>query len=167
MTDYINGKIYIIRNNINEKVYIGSTTEDLKTRLRRHRYNAKKNKRVAMTEPINTLGEFNFNIELLEEYPCHNKIELENIENFWIGFFIGFLGKDNVYNIMIDNRNPYARGSIYERENRYIFKWLNYENNVKEEKSKSFNFKKYKGRGNALQEAINFQNKIFPLYNLL
>ena len=31
-----NGKIYIIKNNINQKVYIGKTSREIKTRYREH-----------------------------------------------------------------------------------------------------------------------------------
>ncbi len=178
MSDYSKGKIYKINNTKNEKVYIGSTTEDLKTRLRRHRYNTKQNKQVAMTEPINTLGEENFNIELLEEYPCNSKTELENMENFWIGFFIGYLGRDNVYNIMIDNKtsnetknklsiqfsgvnNPaFNRGTIYKPKdcNSYKFQYGGDNNRL----TKYFNFNKYGGEENALKEAEKFRDTMFP-----
>lgn len=178
MNPYSNGKIYIISNTVNEKIYIGSTTEDLKTRLRRHRYNAKQNKKVAITKPINTLGDKNFNIELLEEFPCNNREELENIENYWIGFFIEILGRDNVYNIMIDNKcsqetkkklsnlfsgvnNPsFKRGVIYQPKNcnSYKFKYGS-DNKI----TKYFNFNKYGGKENALKEAEKFRDTIFPL----
>jgi predicted GIY-YIG superfamily endonuclease len=35
--DYKNGKIYCIRNKINDDVYIGSTTQPLSQRMAKHR----------------------------------------------------------------------------------------------------------------------------------
>ena len=41
--DYKNGKIYCIRNNINDDIYVGSTTQPLSKRMAWHR-DAAKNK---------------------------------------------------------------------------------------------------------------------------
>ena len=43
--DYKNGKIYCIRNNINDDIYVGSTTQPLSKRMALHRQDAKKETR--------------------------------------------------------------------------------------------------------------------------
>jgi group I intron endonuclease len=106
MPDYSKGKIYRIRNSLNEKVYIGSTTKKLSKRLSNHIYDAYHNIPYCMSQPIQEIGKENLMIELIEEYPCSSKTELEQIEYFWIGFFIELLGRDNVYNINIDGNIP-------------------------------------------------------------
>ena len=39
--DYKNGKIYCIRNTIDDNIYVGSTTQALSKRMARHRQHAK------------------------------------------------------------------------------------------------------------------------------
>ena len=105
MPDFSKGKLYILKNTKNDKVYIGHTTETLEKRLKRHFEHTKGNFNYSMREPIQEIGEENFYIELLEEFPCQNKKELEDVENYWINFFIEIFGKDNVYNKMINNKH--------------------------------------------------------------
>jgi group I intron endonuclease len=104
MPDYSKGKIYGIRNTLNEKIYIGSTTQPLNERFSNHLADCKSSKLYSLKKPVNELGEQYFFIELLEEYSCNNKKELENMENYWIGFFIELLGRENVYNLDIDGK---------------------------------------------------------------
>ena len=39
--DYKNGKIYCIRNNIDDNIYVGSTTQPLSKRMALHRQSAR------------------------------------------------------------------------------------------------------------------------------
>jgi group I intron endonuclease len=183
MPNYLNGKIYIIQNTKNEKVYIGSTTQLLKYRFSNHLRDVFINKKqYSLTKPINTLGAENFSIELLEEYPCNSKKELENIEEYWIGFFIEVLGRDKVYNSKINktfsqetknkmsilntgSNNPrFNRGSLYKNKenNRYIYQYYIYKDGLKERIQKSFSFNKYGGEENASKEAEKFRDIMFP-----
>ena len=40
--DYKSGKIYCIRNDINDEIYVGSTTQSLSQRMAKHRSDKKK-----------------------------------------------------------------------------------------------------------------------------
>jgi hypothetical protein len=64
--DYSNGKIYIIRNNINESTHIGCTTQTLSQRMAQHRshINAKK-KLTNLSTLMRELGTENCYIELI------------------------------------------------------------------------------------------------------
>jgi len=80
---YTNSKIYVIRNGMNEKLYVGSTTSSLSKRMVQHRSDAKTNRPgyefplyVAMRE----LGIEHFYIELLEDFPCERKEQLNKKE---------------------------------------------------------------------------------------
>ena len=67
---YSKGQIYkIISPNI-EKIYIGSTIKELDVRFSNHK--SKKN-----CTSMHIINEGNASIELMYEYPCKNKIELE------------------------------------------------------------------------------------------
>ena len=80
--DYNNSKIYCIRNNINDMIYIGSTTQPLSKRMGEHRNNisCEKCKNYKLYETMRELGRDNFFIELLENYECNNLEELRKRE---------------------------------------------------------------------------------------
>jgi hypothetical protein len=78
---YNSGKIYKIIDNTNNNIYIGSTIETLKRRLQRHINDYKRNIFLTSKEIIKN-GDYK--IELLENYPCNNKRELEKREQEYI-----------------------------------------------------------------------------------
>lgn len=82
MTKY--GRIYIIRNKINDKVYVGQTTVSLRLRFQNHLSAARKGKDYVIGKAIRKYGESNFFIELLEE--CAQE-ELNEREKYWISYF--------------------------------------------------------------------------------
>lgn len=81
--NYENSKVYAIRSNDSDNIYIGSTTSSLSKRLSDHRtqFKAWLNQ---STKPYYTSFEIlkhpNHYIELMEEYPCENKMQLEKRE---------------------------------------------------------------------------------------
>jgi len=74
--DYQNAKIYKLTGE-NGLYYYGSTIRDLNTRLTEHRCKSKKHQ---LTSKLLT----NPTIELLENYPCNNKLELLEKERWYI-----------------------------------------------------------------------------------
>ncbi len=78
--DYTKAKIYKIINDIDDKIYIGSTTQPLNERFCHHKCDAKKAKHSKLYQHMNDLGFDHFEIELLEEYTCDNQTELETRE---------------------------------------------------------------------------------------
>lgn len=95
MTKY--GRIYIIKNKVNNKVYIGQTTVSIKLRFQNHLSAAKHNKDYVLGKAIRKYGEENFYIELIEE--CLEE-ELNEREIYWISFFNSTNNKFG-YNISI------------------------------------------------------------------
>ena len=86
MVNYANGKIYKIVCNITGKVYIGSTTVPLSRRLAEHRCNYKcwkEGKRNFITS-FDIIKNGNYDIVLLEEFPCENNEQLYQRERFYI-----------------------------------------------------------------------------------
>ena len=79
MPDYKNGKIYKLWCPTNDLVYIGSTIEALHKRLYGHKRN---DNRCSSHLLIDTGDEVR--IELIEEYPCNSKMELNKKEGEWI-----------------------------------------------------------------------------------
>ena len=95
MTKY--GRIYIIRNTINSKVYIGQTKVSLKLRFQNHLSAARNGKDYVIGKAIRKYGEENFYIELLEECTIE---ELNERERYWISYFNSTNNKFG-YNISI------------------------------------------------------------------
>lgn len=84
MPDYSKSKIYCIRSHQIDKIYIGSTTLSLVSRLGEHRralkfYTEGKGKN-HHTKSFEILKYDDFYIELIENYPCNNKEELTKRE---------------------------------------------------------------------------------------
>jgi hypothetical protein len=101
--DYKNGKIYCIRNSINDEVYVGSTTQPLSKRMVKHRCSAKTMpNKMKITMHMEELGFENFYIELVEEFPCENKEQLNRKEGEWIR-------KIGTLNSKIPGRTPTER----------------------------------------------------------
>lgn len=98
------GKIYIIRNKINSKVYIGQTTRSLSIRFSNHLSAAKHSKGYVIGKAIRKYGAENFYIELLEE--C-NIDSLNEREKHWIAFFNSTNSKFG-YNMSIGGNHPYT-----------------------------------------------------------
>jgi hypothetical protein len=102
--DYANGKIYTIRSHQTEKYYIGSTTAPLTKRFSQHNCNYNKNKHSNIIEIFKYGDAY---IELLEEFSCKNKNELNKREGELIREH-----KNNCVNIKIPCR-PFSE---YQKE---------------------------------------------------
>ena len=78
--DYSKGKIYCIRNTINDDIYIGSTCQSLSQRMVQHRRDMTARQHMKLYKSMTELERENFYIELLEEYPCENFNQLTKRE---------------------------------------------------------------------------------------
>ena len=74
------GRIYVIKNKINEKEYIGQTVQTIKTRFNGHKHEAlTKNKGTAIGNSIRKYGIENFYIELLEDNILYEDLDDKEI----------------------------------------------------------------------------------------
>ena len=79
-------KIYKITNDLNDKIYIGSTTyKYLSQRMNVHRMmsKAKTNRHSTLYNFMREIGVEHFQIVLLENYACDNREELNDREQLW------------------------------------------------------------------------------------
>ena len=86
MPDYQQGKIYKIECNVTGKVYIGSTCEPtLARRLAGHITNYKRYLKGTYhyVSSFDVLQNGNYDIVLIESYPCDTKDELHARERYW------------------------------------------------------------------------------------
>ena len=97
------GKIYIITNDINNKVYIGQTIMTLKKRFSAHCcYNeSDKNKSMYIKRAIHKYGREHFKISLIEECSLDN---LNEREKYWIEFYDSY---NNGYNLTLGGSSNY------------------------------------------------------------
>jgi len=82
MPNYQNGKIYKVTCLTSNKCYIGSTTSTLKRRLWNHTSEYKRKRLYYSIFEI--FDGCNWKEELLENYPCDSRYELEERERYWI-----------------------------------------------------------------------------------
>ena len=88
MLNYTNGKIYKITCKTTNLVYIGSTTQYyLSERLRYHKedyVHFKQGLKKTQLSSFRIIENDNFEIELIENYPCTNKTQLLEREKYYI-----------------------------------------------------------------------------------
>ena len=85
MRDYSEGKIYQIKNTIDDDIYVGSTCSSLEKRLVSHKYDAKRQITLSpLYNKMNEMGSDKFYIELIQDYPCQSKAELHAKEGEYI-----------------------------------------------------------------------------------
>ena len=78
---YKRGKLYIIRNTTDDKVYVGATYQELNERMKEHRKDSKNPTRQSkLYVHMRKVGRDNFTISLLKLAPCKSKWHLENEE---------------------------------------------------------------------------------------
>ena len=88
MVNYQNGKIYKIVNDINVKIYVGSTCNPLSKRMGQHRSVANNfitsGNGTEIQRHMYDLGIGHFEIILLESFPCLNRDELNKRERYYV-----------------------------------------------------------------------------------
>ena len=77
MSKYQHGKIYKIVNSIDKLIYVGSTIQPLNRRFTGHKFDAKRYPNSKLYKHFAKLGVDHFEIILIKNYPCNNKLELE------------------------------------------------------------------------------------------
>ena len=85
--NYQNGKIYCIRNYVNDDVYVGSTIQALSKRMEKHRSICRtegEKSNFKLYQKMKEIGTEHFYIELIEKHPCDCKEELFKKEGEWI-----------------------------------------------------------------------------------
>ena len=123
MTDYSKTKIYIIRSNNTDRVYVGATTQPLSHRFRDHNNTFRKGKNG--TRAVEVLKHGDCYIELLESFPCDNVDESSARERHWGRQFDGQKVNKNVpgrtvrewYQNNIERQRE--RAKLYAQNNKY------------------------------------------------
>ena len=83
MPNFQLGKVYKLTNEIDDKIYVGSTCQSLKARLQGHKCDAKRYPNYSVYNHLNKIGWCKVNIVLLEDYPCNSEKELKFRERYY------------------------------------------------------------------------------------
>jgi len=86
MVNYNNAKIYRLVNIVNNDIYIGSTTRSLCQRLAEHVSDYKRyiNNKYHYVSSFQIIQSGNYQIELIESFPCTSKEMLHTREGYFI-----------------------------------------------------------------------------------
>tara|TARA_R110000823_G_scaffold41021_1_gene108285 strand:- start:1470 stop:1952 length:483 start_codon:yes stop_codon:yes gene_type:complete len=84
MVNYSNSKIYKLVNNVDNKIYIGSTCNTLRQRKGEHKRSSKIHPERPVYKHLNQVGWENVEIILIETHECKNKDELHKRERHFI-----------------------------------------------------------------------------------
>ena len=124
--NYNNGKIYVIRNHVNDLVYVGSTTQPLSKRFVQHRNDMKRSPTYKLYKAFNEMGVDNFYIELVDNSPCENKEQLRAKEGHHIRLYNSvqngyngiIAGRDDITYRNENKEKIYTRAQLYREANR-------------------------------------------------
>lgn len=86
MSPTMNGKIYIIRNEVNDKVYIGQTKRSIEKRFQEHATMTEAKKGLVLARAMQKYGADKFYVELLED-GFRTREELDAAETRYIDSF--------------------------------------------------------------------------------
>lgn len=106
---YKNGKIYLMKCNKTNLGYVGSTIQPLRIRLQKHETDYRGYFQINNNKPRNyrasadIICNNDYTMELLEEYSCNNKRELEQRESMWIF-------KMSATHVLTNKNMPYTIG---------------------------------------------------------
>lgn len=100
---YHYAKIYIIRNKINDLIYIGATINLISKRFTEHKGNAVNNRFInsKLYKAMNELGHDNFYIEIIEYFSCKNVEKLHEREDGYISLYDSI---NNGYNSLLNTK---------------------------------------------------------------
>jgi hypothetical protein len=137
MPNYSNSKVYVLKSNQTDNVYIGSTVKQyLSSRLSAHKYDYKKflKNESSYMSSFEILQYNDCYIEILELVNCSCKEELQKKEKFFINNYTNCIN-----NYMNNNRLIQKTATnIFKEPQRIEYKKKNYEEN----KERYVNYKK-------------------------
>lgn len=111
MNKYNNGKLYLVSSKKTTLVYIGSTTDEIRTRLKQHKnaYNQYNNHKHHYYTVFEIVQYDDADIKLLEEFFSTSKLELRKQEQYWIDQYPHAINKHRAY-----SENELKYGSLQD-----------------------------------------------------
>ena len=81
---YLHAKVYKLVNNVDDKIYIGSTCNELSKRKHQHKSTGRRKPYACVYHHLNEIGWSNVSIILIEEVKAYNKNQLRMREQHYI-----------------------------------------------------------------------------------
>jgi group I intron endonuclease len=106
----MSGRIYLIRNLVNGKGYVGQTRSSLKVRIQAHLQRTIRGSDLPIHSAIRKYGLENFTV--LEVVSCEDLNHLNELERHYIRFFGTFMDKGHGYNLTSGGDVPVEISSI-------------------------------------------------------
>ncbi len=158
MVNYQNAKIYAIKSNLGDKIYVGSTTKKyLSSRMTEHRSGWKEERACMSRGLFDEYGVENCYIELIELFPCKSKDELKMRENHYISSLV-CVNKNRAI-ITPEERKEYV-AEYYEKNREKIHrKKAEYRQENKEELSRKKAEHYEKNREEIIRKAVEHYEK--------
>ena len=121
------GRIYIIKCNSNNLMYVGSTIRDLETRMKQHLKDMYKFTNFKLYKAMNEFKPDNFYINLLEEFEYNNVKDLRKQEGKYVKIIKPELNKNipgrSIEEYNVDNKEPLKLyRKLYYRKYRELHK---------------------------------------------
>jgi len=127
--DFSNGKIYMLYDNTNSAIYVGSTVKKLSYRLSEHKNHYKLwhdgNVNVRYNTSYDIIANGNCIIVWIEDFPCNSTAELQEREQYWIDYHEGCINKCRASNTEEDYKRQAQKyraehaDELKEREKQY------------------------------------------------
>lgn len=141
MPNYQLGKVYKLVNNVDDKIYVGSTCDGLHIRKSKHKYDSKKSPNQPVYVHCNNIGWDNVDIILIGNFPCNSKEELLYHERYYIELYKSELNinspisSTNEHKIKVSIKNKKYYYNNIEKMNEKNKKWRqNNKEKIKEER---------------------------------
>ena len=111
MADYKKGQIYQLFSLKGDEIYVGSTTQPLHKRFYQHKNNPTCSSKILFEKYDDV------KIELIEDYPCANRKELNRKEGQ-----VMRLNKDKIVNMVMPGRTPkeYYKDHLQDKKQYYL-----------------------------------------------
>lgn len=106
------GKIYLIRNLVNGKGYVGQTVQSVYFRFGQHKYSAKRGSKTALHKAMRKYGFENFEVKTVAS---SDTLLLDDLEKHYIKFFGTYAPKGHGYNLT-EGGDGSLEGRVFSKE---------------------------------------------------
>lgn len=110
----IYGRIYLITNRVNGKVYVGQTRGNVRYRWKNHISQSNSGCKYYFHSAIRKYGGHNFTISVIQE--CYSEQDLDDAEAYWISYYRSFTDRTKGYNTTSGGKHPNFRDPLDETQ---------------------------------------------------
>lgn len=130
--DYSKGKIYILKDRVNGRFYIGSTTQPtVEDRLIQHerQYRSWLNGKNSYCASYQIISNDDYKIKLLENWNCNSRSELTQRERYWQEQMPQCINRNRAFRTREEELQDKRQNYLDNREDRLEYKRQHYQDN--------------------------------------